>query len=57
MQPEELMVLTTADFEKEIDHNLNSLQNELQTHQWNPEPYLRIEINKNDTEKTKTGSF
>ena len=46
---------TTADFEKEIDHNLNSLQNELQTHQWNPEPYLRIEINKNDTEKRKLG--
>ena len=38
-----------------MNDNLIELQHELISQTWNPEPYLRIEITKNETEKRKLG--
>lgn len=46
---------TIAHFEKKLTDNLTELQHELTTGTWNPEPYLRVEIAKNETEKRKLG--
>ncbi len=42
-------------FEERLNENLTSLLEELKSGKWNPEPYLRIEIPKNETEKRKLG--
>ena len=42
-------------FEKQLDDNLHALQSQLASGTWNPEPYLNIEIPKNETEKRKLG--
>jgi len=47
--------LTPVLFEENLQENLLQLQKELQAGLWNPEPYLRIEIKKNKTEKRKLG--
>jgi len=47
--------LSVSDFEKNIFKNLHLLQEELIHKKWNPEPYLRIEIKKNESEKRKLG--
>lgn len=47
--------LTLSNFEKHLQDNLIELRHELLTHTWNPEPYLRIEIEKNEKEKRKLG--
>ena len=41
-------------FEKQLDDNLHALQSQLASGTWNPEPYLNIEIPKNETEKIHT---
>ncbi len=46
---------TLSHFEKRLNDNLIELQHELISQTWNPEPYLRIEITKNETEKRKLG--
>ncbi|WP_455584481.1 CRISPR-associated endonuclease Cas1 [Bacteroides sp.] len=46
---------TIAHFEKRLTDNLIELQHELISGTWNPEPYLRVEITKNETEKRKLG--
>lgn len=46
---------TISAFEKKLTDNLNTLRHELLTGQWNPEPYLKVEIAKNETEKRKLG--
>lgn len=46
---------TVAHFEKKLTDNLTELHHELVTGTWNPEPYLRVEIAKNETEKRKLG--
>ncbi|MCS3284515.1 hypothetical protein NXV73_22115 [Bacteroides salyersiae] len=46
---------TVAHFEKKLTDNLTELHHELTTGTWNPEPYLRVEIAKNETEKRKLG--
>lgn len=35
---------TIAHFEKKLTDNLTELQHELTTGTWNPEPYLRMEL-------------
>lgn len=47
--------LSILDFEDKIDVYLKQMQNDLISGTWNPEPYLRIEIKKNETEKRKLG--
>lgn len=47
--------LTISLFEKRLADNLAELRHELLSHSWNPEPYLRVEIAKNETEKRKLG--
>lgn len=47
--------LSLYDFEEDLRKNLKALQEELSTGNWNPEPYLRVEIRKNETEKRKLG--
>ncbi len=42
-------------FEADIKNHLDNLLGELESKTWNPEPYLRIEIPKNETEKRKLG--
>ena len=44
-----------AAFEKQLDDNLHALRSQLVSGTWNPEPYLNIEIPKNETEKRKLG--
>lgn len=46
---------TVAAFEKNLTDNLNTLRHELLAGNWNPEPYLKVEIAKNETEKRKLG--
>lgn len=46
---------TISSFEKKLTDNLNTLRYELLSGSWNPEPYLKIEIEKNETEKRKLG--
>ena len=46
---------TVAHFEKKLTDNLTELHHEHVTGTWNPEPYLRVEIAKNETEKRKLG--
>lgn len=46
---------TLSHFEMRLNDNLIELQHELISQTWNPEPYLRIEITKNETEKRKLG--
>lgn len=46
---------TIAHFEKRLIDNLTELQYEITTGTWNPEPYLQVEITKNETEKRKLG--
>ena len=41
---------TVAHFEKKLTDNLTELHHELVTGTWNPEPYLRVEIAKNETD-------
>lgn len=40
-------------FERKLAENLGELRKELVEKSWNPEPYLRVEIEKNETEKRK----
>jgi len=42
-------------FETDINDHLNDLSENLKNKTWNPEPYFRIEIPKNETEKRKLG--
>lgn len=44
-----------ASFEKNLEDNLTELKNQLAAGTWNPEPYLNVEIPKNETEKRKLG--
>lgn len=44
-----------AAFERNLHDNLNQLHSQLASGQWTPEPYLNIEIPKNETEKRKLG--
>lgn len=48
---------TIAHFEKNSTDNLTKLHYGLTTGTWNPEPYLRVEIAKNETEKAKSYSI
>lgn len=43
------------DFDEQIGDHIKDLQYSLQNHQWNPEPYLRIHIPKNEHERRKLG--
>lgn len=47
--------MTVADFEKEAEKQIQELTRQLKTRSWNPEPYLRVEIPKKDSEKRKLG--
>lgn len=47
--------LSVLVFEENLEQNLQDLLRELQSHTWNPEPYLRIEIPKSEMEKRKLG--
>jgi group II intron reverse transcriptase/maturase/CRISPR-associated endonuclease Cas1 len=47
--------LSVLAFEENLEQNLQELLEELKMQTWNPEPYLRIEIKKNETEKRKLG--
>lgn len=47
--------ITILDFDNNLSVNLKQLQNELQGKNWIPEPYFRIEIKKNESEKRKLG--
>lgn len=46
---------TLSHFEKRLNDNLAELREELISKTWNPEPYLRVEIAKSETEKRKLG--
>lgn len=46
---------TVLSFEENLHKNLKQLQEELKSGHWNPEPYLRVEIPKNESEKRKLG--
>lgn len=46
---------TVSHFEKHQNDNLTELRDELISRTWNPEPYLKVEIAKNETEKRKLG--
>lgn len=46
---------SVAAFERNLHDNLNQLHSQLASGQWTPEPYLNIEIPKNETEKRKLG--
>lgn len=46
---------SVLDFENDLEQNLKTLQKELINKKWNPEPYLRVEIKKNEIEKRKLG--
>ena len=47
---------SVAAFEKNLADNLHLLRHELLTEQWNPEPYLKVEIEKaGKAEKRKLG--
>lgn len=46
---------SVLDFENKLEHHLAELQNELKERKWNPEPYLRVDIKKNETEKRRLG--
>lgn len=46
---------TLSHFEKHLNDNLMELRDELISKTWNPEPYLKVEIAKNETEKRKLG--
>lgn len=46
---------TISHFEKKLSDNLAELRHELISQTWNPEPYLRVEIAKNETEKRRLG--
>lgn len=47
--------LSIARFDEQLDKYLKEIQSELKNGTWNPNPYLRVEIKKNDTEKRKLG--
>lgn len=47
--------VTVADFEKRSTEQIRELSRLLKTKSWNPEPYLRVEIPKKDSEKRKLG--
>ncbi|MDR3272194.1 MAG: CRISPR-associated endonuclease Cas1, partial [Flavobacteriaceae bacterium] len=47
--------LSVLAFEENLEQNLQELLEELKMRTWNPEPYFRIEIKKNETEKQKLG--
>ncbi len=46
---------SVAEFDDKLEEHLRSLLEELKTGKWNPEPYLRVEIRKNETEMRKLG--
>jgi group II intron reverse transcriptase/maturase/CRISPR-associated endonuclease Cas1 len=47
--------LSVLEFEKNLHKNLENLLHELQTQTWTPEPYLSVEIPKNESEKRRLG--
>ena len=47
--------LSVREFEENLKDNLGELRKELIDKTWNPEPYLRVEIEKNETETRKLG--
>lgn len=47
--------VTVADFEKGSAEQIRELSRLLKAKSWNPEPYLRVEIPKKDSEKRKLG--
>lgn len=49
--------LTVAEFEDDLGANLRGLQQELEKREWQPEPYLQVEIKKkkNEAERRKLG--
>lgn len=46
---------SVLDFDNDLQNNLRIIQKELLNKNWNPEPYLRLEIKKNEKEKRKLG--
>lgn len=47
--------ISVLDFEDNLSKYLHELLNEIKNKTWNPEPYLRVEIKKNETERRKLG--
>lgn len=47
--------MTVAEFETEEGKHIRELTRQLKEKSWNPEPYLRVEISKKDSEKRKLG--
>lgn len=47
--------LTVLQFEEKLGEYLHALQKELKSREWKPEPYLRVEIKKNETERRRLG--
>ena len=47
--------MSVADFEKEAEKQIRELSRQLKAKTWIPEPYLRVEIPKKDSEKRKLG--
>ena len=47
--------LSVMEFEENLKDNLAKLKKELIDKTWNPEPYLQVEIVKNETEIRKLG--
>ena len=46
---------TVLSFEDKLEDNILHLLDDLKSGKWNPEPYLRIEIPKNESEKRRLG--
>ena len=47
--------LNVSDFDADIGENIRELSEDLKAGQWEPQPYLRIEIPKKENEKRKLG--
>lgn len=47
--------LNVSDFDADIGKNIRELSEDLKAGQWEPQPYLRIEIPKKENEKRKLG--
>lgn len=47
--------LSVLDFDDNLSQNMKTLLTDLENHKWVPQPYLHIEIKKNETEKRKLG--
>lgn len=47
--------MSVADFEKEAEKQIRELSRQLKAKTWIPEPYLRVEIPKKDSEKGSWG--